>query len=264
MNIYILTDLEGISGIYSRDQLEPTKWRFDEARRLMTREVDLCAAACKALGAEKVYVRDVHGGSYTLLWDQLSDAVDRVVCGWTGNKRMVGLEDCDAVILLGYHAMARNTDALLNHTMILDAYRDFCLNGVSIGEIGIDAAIAGEQGTPVIMVSGSTMACAEAKSLLPWVTTVEVKQDAGHYGAQLLPQAETEQRLRDGIAEAIRRFKNGECAPYTVTHPATFRLECAPTHNLPNAEEKPYMTVIDEHTYEVTGDTVEQALFRVF
>ncbi len=264
MNIYILADLEGISGIYSRDQLEPNHWRFDEARRLMTREVNLCAEACKAAGADKVYVRDVHGGSYTLIWDELSDAVDRVICGWTGNERMVGLTECDAVILLGYHAMASNTDALLNHTMILDAYRHFRLNGIPIGEIGIDAAIAGEHGKPVIMVSGSTLACNEAKSLLPWVTAVEVKRDAGHYGAELLSASESKARIQNGVAEAIRHFNTNGCRPLYTLSPATFRLECAPSHKLPNADGKPYMTVIDEHTYEVTGDTVEQALFRVF
>lgn len=264
MNVYILADLEGISGIYSRDQLEPTLWRFEEARRLMTREVNLCAEACKEAGVEKVFVRDVHGGSYTLIWDELSDAVDRVICGWTGNERMVGLSECDAVILLGYHAMASNTDALLNHTMILDAYRHFRLNGVSIGEIGIDAAIAGEHGKPVMMVSGSTLACKEAKSFLPWVTTVEVKTDAGHYGAQLFPAKETELRIRNGVADAIQCFKNGDCHLFTTDTPAVFRLECAPSRTLPRTEGKPYMTVLDEHTYEVEGTTVEQALFRVF
>ena len=264
MNIYIMTDLEGISGIYSRDQLEPQHWRFEEGRRLMTREVNICAEACKAAGADKVYVRDVHGGSYTLIWDELSPAVDEVICGWTGNDRCVGLKECDAVILLGYHAMASNTAALLNHTMILDAYHHFRLNGVSIGEIGIDSAIAAEYNKPVILVSDSTMACAEAKDLLPWVTTVEIKQDAGHYGAKMLSPAEAETRLRNGVKTAIHNFERGNYGLHITKKPVTFHLECTPQHKLPSSDGKPYMTVIDEHTYEVVGDTVEEALFRVF
>ena len=111
MNVYIMADLEGISGLYCREQMTPDARRFSEARQYMTREVNLCAKACKEAGAEKVYVRDAHGGSYTLIWDQLSSDVDAAVCGITGDVRYPGLEDCDAVILLGYHAMAGTAGA---------------------------------------------------------------------------------------------------------------------------------------------------------
>ena len=264
INIYIMTDLEGISGIYTEEQIEPNRSRFDEGRRLMTREINICAEACKAAGADKVIVRDVHGGSYTMLWDQLSPAVDSVVCGWTGTNRFVGLGDCDGVILLGYHAMAGAEDALLEHTMMRHAYRRFKVNNTPFGEIGIDSAILGDYQVPVIMVSGSARACAEAKQFLTWVTTVEVKQDAADCGAVLLSPAESEKRIRAGVKAAIDCLKNGKTGIHVVEKPVRIRLECHPTHPLPSAEGKPYMTVIDEHTYEVTGETIEEALWRVF
>ena len=37
MNIYIMADLEGISGIYTEEQIEPHRSRFEEGRRLMSR-----------------------------------------------------------------------------------------------------------------------------------------------------------------------------------------------------------------------------------
>lgn len=264
MNIYIMADLEGISGIYTDDQLEPHRSRFSEARRLMTREVNICAEACKAAGVDKVFVRDVHGGSYTLLWDELSPAVDAAVCGWTGTNRFVGLGDCDGVILLGYHAMAGAEDALLEHTMIRHAFRRFKVNNTPFGEIGMDSAILGEYQVPVIMVSGSARACAEAKQFLPWVTTAEVKQDAADTGAVLLSPAESEKRIRTAVKAAIESLKSGKTGIHVVEKPVRIRLECHPTHPLPSAEGKPYMTVIDEHTYEVVGDTPEEALWRVF
>ena len=91
MNVYIMADLEGISGLYCREQMTPDARRFSEARQYMTREVNLCAKACKEAGAEKVYVRDAHGGSYTLIWDQLSSDVDAAVCGITGDVLYPGL-----------------------------------------------------------------------------------------------------------------------------------------------------------------------------
>jgi len=33
MNVYVMTDIEGISGIYTRDQVLPSESRFQEGRR---------------------------------------------------------------------------------------------------------------------------------------------------------------------------------------------------------------------------------------
>ena len=148
MNVYIMVDLEGISGLYCREQMTPDQRRFDEARRFMTREINICAEACKREGVEKVIVRDGHGGSYTVLWDQLSPAVDEVVCGITGDVRYMGLEECDAVILLGYHAMAGTPSALLEHTMSSATVQNYWLNGVRIGEVALDAAILTDRKKP--------------------------------------------------------------------------------------------------------------------
>ncbi len=264
MNIYIMADLEGISGIYTEEQIEPSRSRFEEGRRLMTREVNLCAAACKANGVEKVFVRDVHGGSYTLLWDQLSSDIDVVVSGWTGTSRFPGIEECDGVILLGYHAMAGSVGSLLEHTMIRRQYRRFCLNGTSVGESGIDAAILGDYNKPVIMLSGSRDACNQAQELLPWITTAVVKEDAGDCGALLLSPERSAQVIQSAVAEAIAALKYGRVQPFTVERPVTMQLECTAPEKVPSADGKPYMTVTGPTTYEVCGNTVEETLWRVF
>lgn len=263
MNIYIMADLEGISGIYVPEQVIRGQCRFDEGRRLLTREVNLCAEACREAGAERVYVRDAHGGSYTLLWEQLSPAVDVAVCGITGNERYMGIEDCDAVILLGYHAMAGTERGLLEHTMSSTRVQNYWLNGVRIGETALDAAILADYGKPVIMVSGDDALCREAKEFLPWVTAVEVKKSAACFGAALLSPALAAARIREGVKEAIDKYRKGEFSHYKVSAPVTLRAEVTERSQLPNPLAKPYMRVLDGRTYEVTGDTVEEALFRL-
>ena len=264
MNIYIMADLEGISGIYTDDQITPDRPRFEEGRRLMTREINLCAAACKEFGAEKVYVRDVHGGSYTVIWDELSADVDVVVSGWTGTDRFPGVEECDGVILLGYHAMAGSVDSLLEHTMIRKAYRRFRMNGMPVGEAAIDAAILGDRSKSVIMVSGSRDACAQAKEILPWVSTAVVKEDAGDCGARLLSPAASAARIHEAVRQAIEALKHNAVKPYAVSHPVTMQLECTSPDKIPSSANKPYMTVTGDTTYEVTGNDVQEALWRVF
>ncbi len=72
MNIYIMADIEGISGIYAREQVVSGGERFSEGREFFTQEINACAEACKEAGADKVYVRDCHGGSYSLKLDKVS------------------------------------------------------------------------------------------------------------------------------------------------------------------------------------------------
>ncbi|MBQ7335520.1 MAG: M55 family metallopeptidase [Clostridia bacterium] len=263
MNIYILADLEGISGVYCREQVLPDQKRFDEGRRYLTREINICAEACKAAGAEKVYVRDAHGGSYTLIWEKLSPAVDVAVCGNTGSERYPGLEDCDAVILLGYHAMAGTQGALLEHTMSSTSVQNYWLNGVRIGEIALDSAILTERNKPVIMVSGDDAACAEAKQFLPRVTTAEVKKSVRCFGTCLLSPAESERRIREGVKAAIEAFQAGELDTYPTEKPVRFRVEYTERTQLPNPVTRPYMNIIDGRTIEVSADSVEEALWRI-
>ena len=47
MNIYIMVDIEGISGIYAREQVIPSERRFAEGRRYMTDDINVCL--CKGL-----------------------------------------------------------------------------------------------------------------------------------------------------------------------------------------------------------------------
>ncbi|NLD88592.1 MAG: M55 family metallopeptidase, partial [Clostridiales bacterium] len=143
MNILIMTDLEGISGIYDREQVTPSGYRFHEAREYMTADINVCVEACKEAGADKVYVRDCHGGSYTVIWEKLSPLADWCILGNTSTDRFAGLEDCDGVILLGYHAMAGTKGAFLEHSMSSASIQNYWINGNLAGETAIDAGIVG-------------------------------------------------------------------------------------------------------------------------
>ena len=263
MNIYILTDIEGISGIYCREQISPEGGRFDEGRRYLTREVNICAEECKKCGADKVYVRDGHGGSYSLIWDKLSADVDVAVSGITGDVRYEGLDDCDAVILLGYHAMAGTRNAILEHTMSSAKVQNYLINGKKVGELGLDAAILTDYRKPVIMVSGDDALCREAKEFLPRVTAVEVKKAAGCYGGALLAPHIAEERIREGVRKAIENFKAGIFDFYETEKPVIFRAEYTERSPLPSVRTRPYIKIIDGRTVEAEGDTVEDALYRI-
>lgn len=261
MNVYIMADIEGISGIYSKEQVLETGTRWAEGRRYMTDEINACADGLKAAGVEKVYVRDCHGRSSALEWDRISESVDCCICGNVGDVRYEGLEECDAVILLGYHAMAGTQGAILEHTFSSAKIQNMYLNDLKVGEIAVDAAIAGEHNKPVIMISGDDKACDEAHSILPDVLTARVKKGLSCEGGILLPPQKAHSLIYNKAMEAVKRID--AVKPFLVSSPVTLKMEMVERVNLPLISEKPYMKIIDGRTYCISADSVEQALLRV-
>lgn len=261
MKIYIMADLEGISGVYCSEQVLSDNPKYIEGRKYMTRDANIVAKALKDAGVETVYFRDCHGGATTVIWEELSEDIDYCISGRIEQTRFPKeLEDCDGVILLGYHAKAGTNGALLEHSMSSKGIQNYYIGGRTVGEIFIDAAIVGERGVPVMMVSGDDFACAEAKAELPWVVTAEVKRATSQQGAMLLTPKKAEKLLYEKTVEAVQNL--GNCKPLVIEKPVRFTVEMVERGFLPNQYSKPYMEIIDGRTYAVTGDTMEQALLR--
>jgi D-amino peptidase len=92
---------------------------------------------------------------------------------------------------------------VLAHT-IGDAVLDVRLAGRSVGEIGLNAALAGHFGVPVVLLSGDDAACAELGEIVPDAVTVEVKTALGQAAAETLHPREAQDRLRRAAADAVR------------------------------------------------------------
>lgn len=263
MNIYIMVDAEGISGIFDHEQVSASSpsGRYNEGRELMVKDINACVEACKEAGADKVYVRDCHGSGANIIWSKLSGLADYYIIGYTGQDRFPGLEECDGVILLGYHAMAGTSGAILEHTMSSASVQNYWVNGQIVGETAIDAGIVGDQGKPVIMVSGDDKVCCEAKALLPDVVTAEVKKGITWKGGMLLPPEKAYAIIKEKTKEAISKLH--DLKPLVYEKPIQLRVELTERSLLPLQYSKPYMKIIDGRTYEVEGSTMEEALFRL-
>ena len=261
MTILVMVDMEGISGIFLREQVNADDGcYYNEGRQYVTWEVNACVDGCFAGGADEVIVRDAHMYGKNFLWDQLDPRAQYIV-GQTDDVRLPGIEAYNGVILLGYHAMAGTRHAILEHTMSSKSWQTLTVNGKKMGEIGMDAAYAGEYGVPVIMVSGDDKCCAEARELMPHVITAEVKQAYSLYGAKLLSKDAAHALIREKTAEAVRRCE--EMTPFTVSHPVTARLEMTERSRIPLLRDRPYLKVIDGRTFEITADNFVDAFWRV-
>ena len=206
MKILISADLEGVSGIVHPSETNPGGYDYERSRALMTAEVNAAVAGVlEAVPGAEVLVADAHGPFRNLLPEEL-DRRARLV---RGKPRPLGMlagldDDTDAVLFVGYHARSGAGPAVLAHT-ISDAVLDVRLDGRPVGEIGLNAALAGFHGAPVVLISGDDVACAELLELVPGAATVAVKQALGQAAAIALHPDEAREQLHRVAAKAIRR-----------------------------------------------------------
>ena len=119
MKIFIMTDLEGISGISRKEQVDNSE-RY-ALERLMA---DVNAAVRGAFdgGADEVYVEDGHGGGRNFIKELLDPRAVQIGNAGTGVKTMT---EVDAMFLIGAHAMSGTLNAFLDHTQSSMTWHDY-------------------------------------------------------------------------------------------------------------------------------------------
>ena len=171
-----------------------------------TREADAAARALFDAGAEKVVVWDNHGAGANLEFDRLDPRCE-IALGAGFGRRWPGLDGSFAgVLMVGYHAMEGTPDGVLAHTYSPGAYRSIRANGREVGEMAIDAAVAGELGVPPIFVASDECGCAEAQEFLPWTETVTTKAGRGRTCAFSKHPVRAQEEVYAGVRQAVARL----------------------------------------------------------
>lgn len=218
MKFLVMTDVEGVTGVTTFPQAE----KSDFGKRMLMNDVTAVLAGLRDAGAEAV-LYDMHTDGRNLDVEQLDCPV---VMGkpilphlWRG----VGGKGFDGLFMVGLHTMQNVPGALLAHSYLRE-YASIHINGVLMGEIGVEAALAGEQGVPLKFVSGDDLGCKEASALIPGVVTAPVKTSLADDAALCLTPAETAPLLR----EAARRAAAASVAPFTLSPPYEIRVRFSP------------------------------------
>ena len=188
MKVYISADMEGVAGITATEQTDPVgQPEYAYSCQLMTAEVRAACEGALEAGATEIVVNDSHWNMRNLIHEELPPQV-RLIRGSLKPLSMnQGLDpSCAAAMFVGYHAPVGTADAILDHTYSGETAYDVRVNGLHCSEARLNAAAAGSFGVPVVLISGDQQACADARSFLPWVETVEVKQAVSQYAAASL------------------------------------------------------------------------------
>jgi len=256
MKIYIFCDMEGISGITQRGHVSAGNTLYPLGCKLMEMDINACVEGCFQAGADKVIVKDGHCTGVNVSPLEI-DPRAILTQGNVGKERYPGIDDCDALILLGYHAMAGTKNAILEHTFSSAHIQNMWLNGKLAGEFAIDATIAAEHEVPTIMTSGDDKLCAEAKAFMPKVVTCQVKKALTIYGAEMLSPQKAHELITEKTIEAIGKIKS---IPLVETKsPAVLKREVVERGAIPS-EKCNGIKLIDARTYEISSNTLEEAL----
>jgi D-amino peptidase len=240
MRVYISVDMEGIAGIVHEDQTNPVEPRcaaeYARGRRLMTAEANAAIEGALDAGAVAVLVNDSHWLMRNLLPEELHEAAELLSGGPKRLSMMEGIDTgFDAAVLIGYHARAGTARATLDHTYT-DRVRDVRVNGRHMGELGLNAALAGSYGVPVAFVSGDRAAVDEARTLLgPGVGTVAVKDAVSRHAARSLAPAVARRHIREGVARALGQRH----VPFAVEGAITIEVDFTFSHQADYAELVP-------------------------
>src|SRR6266567_7336077 len=163
--------MEGVAGLVKWEQVAGGEKPYDEGRVLYTEEINAAVRGAKAAGATEIVVMDCHGagGAYdfnSLVPDLLDPDCEYVVQQeWTEYTSFLE-SGCDAALFVGMHAMNGARFGVLNHTVSGQQWQNLWFNGTLVGETGINAALCGQWGCPVLLVTGDRAVCREAKELL--------------------------------------------------------------------------------------------------
>jgi D-amino peptidase len=222
--IYVITDLEGISGVYQFMQTRETNTPPAlKAREFFMGDLAAVVRGLRDGGATEIVVLDGHGNQAVLPEFMAPGA--KYITGLPRPGRFPGLDATFAgVVFLGFHAMMGTSNGVLHHTQSSKTENRYWYNGVESGEIAQCAAVAGYFGVPPILVTGDTATCREAEKFLGKnCVTVAVKEGLARESALLYPLAETREKLYQGAKKAMKAIKH--CQPYRLELPIKARKQ---------------------------------------
>lgn len=257
LRIAIVTDLEGVAcvtGRYVWDSSDATG-AFAEATQLLVGEINAAAQAAFAAGAEEVLVVEGHANSFRTHLEEF-DRRARLALGVPFQDTPQGRYD--ALMLVGYHAMADTELGVLSHSWADKAYVASWLNGTLIGEIGHQAAMFGEYGTPLVFVSGDLAACREAENLVDGVVTAPVKDGAGRFGAYSLSPEAARSLIRERVHKALET--RARVQPLRFAPPVEFIVEFSTADSVERNTMVPGITSDGPRRMVIRGASVYEVM----
>lgn len=222
MKLFLSVDMEGITGLPDYTFVESNKHNYERARRIMTQEANAIVEGAISKGIKEILVNDSHSKMNNLLVEELHPDASLITGDFKPYSMVHALDETYlGAVFAGYHSRA-GQPGVMSHSMIFGV-RNMYINDVVVGELGLNAYVAGYYRVPVIMVAGDDGACREAQDLLPGVVTAVMKESISRSAVKTLHPLKSHALLREKVAEAIE--KREQIKPLTPPENPILRIE---------------------------------------
>jgi D-amino peptidase len=152
------------------------------------------------------------------------------------------------------HARAGAGDGVMNHTISGRDFQNLWFNGTLVGESGINAALCGTWGCPVLLVTGDEAACREGRELLgDGLTTVVVKRGFSSFSARNLTPARARELIEGAAKSALADLS--AVPPYDPGSPCEIKVEYKHTNAAHALRYRAGVELLDGRTVVSRADT---------
>jgi D-amino peptidase len=226
MKVFISFDMEGVAGIVDWSQCIPPGRPYAEGRRLLLGEVNAAIDGALAAGATEIVCNDSHGAMNNLDPELLHGQATYVSGRHKPLYMMQGLEaGADVVFMVGYHGSISGESSVLSHTYNPSVISHVTLNGVRVGESGINALVALGCEVPIGLISGDRQTAGEADPFLADAERVVVKESFTRFGAVNQHPEVARAKIAEAARRAVERAGQSAGSPRRPAIPLPATLE---------------------------------------
>ena len=256
MKFYMRCDMEGVTGVVSFEQVVKGNREYAFARSMMMRDLLSAINGLNESGNHQIVVYDMHNDGRNLDIDKMPDNV-KVYAGkppYTDNFHQGIDSTFDGLILIGFHSMAGTLNGLLAHSYELET-AEILVNNKSLGEIGIEAGIAGDFKVPLVLITGDSLGIKEARELVPQTEYAVVKDFTSCKNRD-----ETAREIREKALAIGKSLPSSK--PLIFTPPINLKIILHPSE-MCNKMRKAYQEYFtNEHTLEINDKLLLSAWLR--
>jgi D-amino peptidase len=244
VKVFISFDMEGVAGIVDWSQVRGPGQAYEEGRRLLLGEVNAAIDGALEAGATEIVCNDSHGTMNNLDPSELHGQASYVSGRHKPLYMMQGLDaTADLVFMIGYHGSISGESSVLSHTYNPSVISHVELNGVRVGESGINALVALACQAPVGLITGDQHTIDEADPFLADAELVVVKESFTRFGAANLHPEVARELISAGARRAVERAAVEESQVWEIA--AAAAVAAAPQAAAPwDAEEEPEPSVL--------------------
>ncbi|HUT81903.1 MAG TPA: M55 family metallopeptidase [Candidatus Bathyarchaeia archaeon] len=264
MKAFISVDLEGLPFVVIPGQLNLKGSLYDEAREIAT-EITLAAAhELKENGFEQILIADSHGPMVNIKVNDLPEYVEIIRGNPRPTSMVLGVEECDVAIFLGYHAKFGTAKSTFDHTYSGASIHQVKVNDIPASEFLLNAYVAGEYNVPVILVGGENQLLKDdVEKFTPWVETVPFKQSFSQFSSRSPSMKKIITELQEKIRIAVNNFKNKKTKPLKVTKEIIMSITFRTSILADIAELLPFIKRLDGLTVEYKAKDMIDA-YKIF